>query len=233
MSGPGATGGRGQGGGAGLPIRVLLVDDHRILREGIRALLVDEPDIVVVGEAGDGEEAVARVDALRPDVVLMDMVMPRVNGVEATRRIRQRHPDVRVLILSMYDDDEYVQQGIAAGAAGYLLKGTAADDLVLAIREVHKGASFLHPSVAAKLIDDYVRRVRGGVEAAGEPLTAREQEVLKLIAEGHTNQEIADLLCISRKTVESHRANIMRKLDLHDVTDLVKYALRKGLIRLE
>lgn len=231
MSRPGATGERNQG--RGLPIRVLLVDDHRILREGIRALLVDEPDIVVVGEAGDGEEAVAKVDALRPDVVLMDVVMPRLNGVEATRRIRQRHPDVRVLVLSMYDDDEYVQQGIAAGAAGYLLKGTAADDLVLAIREVHKGASFLHPAVAAKLIDDYVRRVRGGGEEAGEPLTAREQEVLKLIAEGNTNQEIADLLCISRKTVESHRANIMRKLDLHDVTDLVKYALRKGLIRLE
>lgn len=215
-------------------IRVLLVDDHTILREGVRALLADEPEIVVVGEAGDGEEAVEKVDALRPDVVLMDMVMPRMNGLEATSHIKRAHPDVKVLILSMYDDDEYVQQVIQAGASGYLLKGMAADDLVLAIREVHSGSSFLNPAIAAKLIDDYVRRVRGERGAEGEePLTSREREVLKLIAEGNTNQEIADVLCLSRKTVESHRANIMRKLDLHDVTDLVKYAIRRGLIRLE
>lgn len=215
-------------------IRVLLVDDHTILREGVRALLADEPEIVVVGEAGDGEEAVEKVDALRPDIVLMDMVMPRMNGLEATGHIKRAHPEVKVLILSMYDDDEYVQQVIQAGASGYLLKGMAADDLVLAIREVHAGSSFLNPAVAAKLIEDYVRRVRGERGAEGEePLTAREREVLKLIAEGNTNQEIADVLCLSRKTVESHRANIMRKLDLHDVTELVKYAIRKGLIRLE
>ncbi len=215
-------------------IRVLLVDDHTILREGVRALLADEPEIVVVGEAGDGEEAVEKVDVLRPDIVLMDMVMPRMNGLEATSHIKRAHPEVKVLILSMYDDDEYVQQVIQAGASGYLLKGMAADDLVLAIREVHAGSSFLNPTVAAKLIEDYVRRVRGERGAEGEePLTAREREVLKLIAEGNTNQEIADVLCLSRKTVESHRANIMRKLDLHDVTELVKYAIRKGLIRLE
>jgi DNA-binding NarL/FixJ family response regulator len=210
------------------------VDDHTILREGVRALLAGEPEIVVVGEAADGQEAVDKVEALRPDIVLMDMVMPRMNGLEATARIRQRHSDVKVLILSMYDDDEYVQQVIQAGASGYLLKGMAADDLVLAIREVYGGSSFLNPAVAAKLIEDYVRCVRGD-EAGGreEPLTGREREVLKLIAEGNTNQEIADVLCLSRKTVESHRANIMRKLDLHDVTELVKYALRTGLIRLD
>jgi DNA-binding NarL/FixJ family response regulator len=214
-------------------IRVLLVDDHTILREGVRALLAGESDIVVVGEAGDGQEALEKVEALRPDIVLMDMVMPGMNGLEATTLIKQRHSEVKVLILSMYDDDEYVQQVIQAGASGYLLKGMAADDLVLAIREVQAGSSFLNPAVAAKLIEDYVRRVRGGGDSAGELLTAREREVLKLIAEGNTNQEIADVLCLSRKTVESHRANIMRKLDLHDVTELVKYALRTGLIRLD
>lgn len=215
-------------------IRVLLVDDHTILREGVRALFAGEPDIVVVGEAADGQEAVEKVETLLPDIVLMDMVMPRMNGLEATSHIKQRHPDVKVLILSMYDDDEYVQQVIQAGASGYVLKGMAADDLVLAIREVQAGSSFLNPAIAAKLIQDYVRRVRGDHGAAEEqPLTTREREVLKLIAEGNTNQEIADVLCLSRKTVESHRANIMRKLDLHDVTELVKYALRTGLIQLD
>jgi DNA-binding NarL/FixJ family response regulator len=213
---------------------VLLVDDHTILREGVRALLAGEPEIVVVGEAADGQEAVDKVDKLLPDIVLMDMVMPRMNGLEATARIKQRHDEVKVLILSMYDDDEYVQQVIQAGASGYVLKGMAADDLILAIREVYAGSSFLNPAIAAKLIEDYVRRVRGDEADGGdEPLTAREREVLKLIAEGNTNQEIADVLCLSRKTVESHRANIMRKLDLHDVTELVKYSLRTGLIRLD
>jgi len=221
------------GAGHSPAIRVLLVDDHTILREGVRALLAGEREIVVVGEAGDGREALEKVETLRPDIVLMDMVMPGMNGLEATTLIKQRHSEVKVLILSMYDDDEYVQQVIQAGASGYLLKGMAADDLVLAIREVHAGSSFLNPAVAAKLIEDYVRRVRGDVDAAGDLLTAREREVLKLIAEGNTNQEIADALHLSRKTVESHRANIMRKLDLHDVTELVKYALRTGLIRLD
>ena len=220
--------------GRGPVIRVLLVDDHTILREGVRALLANEPEIVVVGEAGDGQEALDKVESLHPDIVLMDMVMPRMNGLEATGHIKRQHPEVKVLILSMYDDDEYVQQVIQAGASGYLLKGMAADDLILAIREVRAGSSFLNPAVAAKLIEDYVRRVRGDAADAGnEPLTVREREVLKLIAEGNTNQEIADVLCLSRKTVESHRANIMRKLDLHDVTELVKYSLRTGLIRLD
>jgi DNA-binding NarL/FixJ family response regulator len=222
-----------QGSGA---IRVVLVDDHTILREGVRALLAEENDIVVVGEADDGREALDVVERLAPDVVVMDMVMPRMGGLEATREIRERHPAVRVLILSMYDDDEYVQQIIQAGASGYVLKRVAAGELVRAIREVHKGSSFLQPTIAAKLIEDYVRRVRGDVAAEGQevdPLTDRERQVLTLIAEGHTNQAIADLLHLSKKTVESHRANIMRKLGLHDVTELVKYALRRGLIDLD
>ena len=193
-----------------------------------------ERDIEVVGEARDGLDAVEQVPRVKPDVVIMDMVMPRMNGLEATRQIKKRFPDVRILILSMYDDDEYVLQIIQAGASGYVLKRVATEDLVKAIREVHRGSSFLYPPIAAKLIDDYVRRVKGAdAGESREALTVREREVLKLIAEGNTNHEIAEILCVSKKTVESHRANIMRKLDLHDVTELVKYALRKGLIKLD
>jgi DNA-binding NarL/FixJ family response regulator len=164
----------------------------------------------------------------------MDMVMPRMNGLEATREIKRRWPNVKVLVLSMYDDDEYIQQVIQAGASGYVLKRVAAEDLVRAIREVHGGASFLYPPIAAKLIDDYLRLVRGDAHPDSEGvLTPREREVLKLIAEGNTNQEVAAALHLSKKTVESHRSNIMRKLDLRDVTDLVKYAIRKGVVSLE
>jgi len=216
------------------PVRVILADDHTILREGVRSLLSAQDDISVVGEARDGEETVALLKTTAADVVVMDMVMPRMNGIEATREIKRRWPDVKVLILSMYDNDEYIQQVIQAGASGYVLKRVATEDLVRAIREVHRGASFLYPPVAAKLIEDYVRRVRGDETASGhEPLTAREREVLTLVADGNSNQEIADILSLSRKTVESHRANIMRKLDLHDVTELVKYALRAGLTKLD
>ena len=223
-------------------IKILLVDDHRILREGLRALLSEQAGLVVVGDASNGEEAVALVAELHPDVVVMDMVMPRMSGLEATTLIRKLYPDVKVLILSMYDDDEYVQRVIQAGASGYVLKGVAADDLVRAIHEVHRGSSFLQPTIAAKLIEDYVRRVRGDQPAVTEaprhqvprddeePLTTREREVLALIAGGSTNQRIADLLKLSRKTVESHRTNIMKKLDAHDVTELVRYAIRTGLI---
>ena len=217
-------------------IKVLLVDDHRILREGLRALLSEQPGLIVVGDASDGEEALVLVAESHPDVVVMDMVMPRMSGLEATTLIRSRHPEVRVLILSMYDDDEYVQRVIQAGASGYVLKGVAADELVRAIREVHHGASFLQPTIAAKLIEDYVRRVRGDQPPAPEApyddgqLTVREREILELIARGNTNQRIADLLDLSRKTVESHRTNLMKKLEAHDVTELVRYAIRTGLI---
>jgi two-component system response regulator NreC len=215
-------------------IKVLLVDDHAILREGVHALLAREPDIEVVGEAADGLEALEKVPELKPDVVIMDIVMPRMNGLEATRLIRERHPESRVLILSMYDDHEYVVQIIQAGASGYVLKRVVTEDLVRAIHEVHAGESFLYPPIAAKLIGDYLRVTRGELrESLGEPLTSREREILKLIAEGFTNQEIAGQLGLSRKTVDSHRANAMRKLDLHDVTEVVKYAIRTGLITLD
>jgi DNA-binding NarL/FixJ family response regulator len=215
---------------------VLLVDDHAILREGVHALLAREPDITVVGEAADGQEAVEQVPRLRPDVVIMDIVMPRMNGLEATRLIKERHADVRVLILSMYDDHEYVVQIIQAGASGYVLKRVVTEDLVRAIHEVYAGDSFLYPPIAATLIGDYLRVTqgeRGAASARGEALTVREREVLRLIADGSSNQDIAEQLGLSRKTVDSHRANAMRKLDLHDVTEVVKYAIRTGLITLD
>jgi DNA-binding NarL/FixJ family response regulator len=216
------------------PIRVIVADDHTILREGVCSLLALQSDIDVVGEASDGAEALELLDAVAVDVVIMDMVMPRMNGLEATREIKRRWPAVKILILSMYDDDAYVQQVIQAGASGYVLKRVATEDLVQAIREVHSGASFLYPPIAAKLIDDYRRIVRGdGPPGTLGALTPREQEILRLIAEGNTNQDIADSLGLSRKTVESHRGNIMRKLQLHDVTELVKYAIRKGIVRLQ
>ena len=216
------------------PIRVLLVDDHAILRQGVHALLAREPDILVVGEAGDGQEALDQMPELRPDVVIMDIVMPRMNGLEATRLLKERYPNVRTLILSMYDDQEYVVQIIQAGAAGYVLKRVVTEDLVRAIHEVHAGGSFLYPPIAATLIGDYLRITQGEQPAdQGEPLTAREREVLKLIAEGNTNIAIAERLGLSRKTVDTHRAHAMRKLDLHEVTEVVKYALRTGLITLD
>jgi len=219
---------------SGGPIRVIVADDHTILREGVCSLLALQSDIEVVGEASDGLEALELLGEAAVDVVIMDMVMPRMNGLEATREIKRRWPGVKILILSMYDDDAYVQQVIQAGASGYVLKRVATEDLVQAIHEVHSGASFLYPPIAAKLIDDYRRVVRGDTppDTVGV-LTPREQEVLRLIAEGNTNQDIADILGLSRKTVESHRGNIMRKLQLHDVTDLVKYAIRKGVVRLQ
>jgi two-component system, NarL family, response regulator NreC len=214
--------------------RVLLVDDHTLFREGIRSLLTTATDIEVVGEAGDGKEAIELAEKLSPDVVVMDLVMPGMNGMEAAQHLHDHHPDIKVLILSMYDDDEYVCRILKSGASGYVLKRAASDDLLRAIREVENGGSALHPTVAAKLLKDYVRRTKATDRRnSGSVITARESEVLKLIAEGQTNQQIADVLGLGKKTVDTHRTNIMRKLDLHDVTGLVKYALRHGLIKLE
>lgn len=215
-------------------IRVVIADDHAMFRAGLRALLAVEDDIKVVGEAANGEEAIARAEELGPDVVVMDILMPVLNGIEATRRIAADCPTTQVLVLSMYDDEEHVQQLLAAGAAGFVLKHATSDELVRAIREVVAGGMPLSPSVAAKVLRDYARRVRGEQESmASSALTAREREVLTLVARGQTNQAIAERLGLSRKTVEVHRTNLMRKLGLHDVTELVKYALRAGLITLD
>ncbi len=215
-------------------IRLLLADDHAVVRSGLRMLLQAQPDMKIIGEAETGQEAIRRVAELRPDVVLMDIEMPGMNGIEATRRIKAEAPQAAVLALTMYEDDQYFFEMLRAGASGYVPKRAAPDELVSAIRAVSRGEVFLYPSLAGRLVQDYLLRGRPEEqEPATDDLTAREQEVLKLIAEGLSNNEIADRLVISAKTVDRHRENIMRKLNLHNRVDLVKYALRKGLIDLE
>ncbi|MCL4394919.1 MAG: response regulator transcription factor [Chloroflexi bacterium] len=214
-------------------IRVLVCDDHTILREGIRLLLNSQPDLEVVAEAVDGRDAVEKARAVRPDVILMDIAMPMLNGLEATRQIRREWPDARVLVLTMYESDEYVSQMLEAGAAGYVLKKVAGSELTYAIRAIHQGEAFLYPSITKRLVEDYLRRVETGQERASfDGLTDRERQVLQLIAEGHTNKAIADLLNLSVRTVQNHRAHIMEKLGMHDRGELIKYAIQKGIIEL-
>ena len=212
-------------------IRVLIADDHAVLRDGIRALLGMYDDIEVVGEAEDGLEAVEQVGRLKPDVVLMDIAMPRLGGIEATLELRHRRSPTKVLVLTQYDTKEYIFTMLKAGAAGYILKKAAGTELVSAIRAVHSGESFLHPAVAKAVVDRYLSERAGeGPESSYEQLTDREKEVLKLLAEGRSNREIAELLTLSAKTVMAHRANIMEKLDIHNRTELVKFAIRVGLV---
>lgn len=212
-------------------IRVLLVDDHAILREGIRALLALSKDIDVVGEAADGQTGIECARELAPDVVLMDIAMPVLDGLEATRRIKERQKGTKVLILTQHENREYVYPILKAGADGYVLKKAAGTELISAIRAVHEGGTFLYPSVAKAVVEDYLRPDGTVAERRHARLTDREVEVLKLVAEGRSNQEIADLLCLSVKTVTGHRTNIMEKLDLHSRTELVKYAIRTGLVQ--
>ena len=214
-------------------IRVFIADDHAILREGINALLVTNDDVEVVGEAADGIESVEKASELKPDVVLMDIGMPALDGLEATRRIRKESPHTRVIMLTQHEQPEYVATSIKAGASGYLPKRALASDLMAAIHAVCRGDSYLYPSAARTLIEEYVREPGTNGSDRYERLTKREREVLKLVAEGRTNREIADLLVISTKTVLGHRANLMDKLDIHNRTELVKYAIRKGLIELD
>ncbi len=215
-------------------IRVLIADDHAIVREGLRALLEVHPDIEVVGEATDGEEAVNKTVEVQPDIVLMDITMPRMNGLEATRQIKQRSPDIKILVLTMHEGDEYFFNILDAGASGYFVKGGSSSELISALRVVWHGDVFLYPVMAKKLLRDYLQRVGAGDDKERyDGLTNREREILKLIAEGHTNQEIADLLVLSTATVQTHRAHIMAKLGLHSRTELIKYAIRRGFITLD
>lgn len=212
-------------------IRVLVVDDHAMFREGIRSLLEGYEDVEIVGEAAQGREAIEKVRQLAPQVVLMDIAMPVMGGLEATRRIQKESPNTRVLVLTQYEDSEYILSLLRAGARGYISKTATASELVSAIRAVHKGESFLYPSAATTLIEEYLMRV-GGEKNEYERLTDREREILQLVAEGHTNREIAESLFISVKTVLRHRTNIMEKLDFHNRTELIKYAISKGLIEM-
>jgi two-component system response regulator NreC len=203
-------------------IRVLLADDHAILSAGLRALLKYYDDVEVVGEARDGDEALARVDELRPDVVLMDIAMPGMNGIEATRLIRERHPETRVLVLTQHGERQYVLALVQAGASGYLLKRALGSDLIVALRAVARGETFLYPPVSTVLVEE--------MQAPGESLTPRETEVLAHIVEGETSAQIAQALSLSVKTVEWHRSNLMSKLDVHNAAELVRYALEHGLV---
>jgi two-component system response regulator NreC len=211
-------------------IRVLLADDHTILRDGIRALLDDQTDMEVIGEAEDGQSTVKMVAKLIPDVVVMDIAMPLLNGLEATRQIRRDYPQVNVLILTMHENEEYIRQVLAAGALGYVLKDAAARDLLGAIRAVHQGEAVLSPAITRLVIEDYLRWGDIRPEDTTNGLTPREREVLQLIAEGYTNKEIAEILSLSVKTIQSHRTNLMSKLDLHDRGELIKYAIQKKII---
>ncbi len=214
------------------PINILLADDHTLVRQGIRRLLEEQPDFEVVGEAADGREAVAETARLQPDVILMDIAMPGMSGLEATEIIKQRFPKIQVLLLTVHDDEEYLFRALKVGASGYVLKEAEATELVLAIEAAHRGEVFLSPSVTRRLVHDYLRRVGEGADEERqrlEELTERQREVLQLIAEGYTTQEIAAKLVISPYTVQTHRQNIMRKLNLHNRAELIKYAMRHGL----
>ena len=212
---------------------IMLADDHKIVRQGLRALLEAEPDFHLVGEAGDGLEAVQLAARLCPDVLVLDLMMPGLGGLEVTLQVGKRSPQTRVIILSMHADEAYVLEALRNGAAGYVLKESSADELVQAVREVVAGRRFLSSPLSERAIDAYVSKAQEVALDRYETLTAREREVLHLAAEGHTNAEIADRLSISSRTAETHRANMMRKLALRSQTDLIRYALRRGIIPME
>ena len=212
-------------------VRIFLADDHTVMRGGIRLVLERQPDLHVVGEASDGRETVNAVERLHPDVVVMDIAMPNLNGIEATRQILANGVAVSIVVLSMHSDEEYVLRALKAGARGYLLKESAEADLIAAVRAVISGESFFSPAVSRLLVEDYVRQLQDrDIEDSYDLLTTRERETLQLVAEGKSNKDIANLLNLSVYTVETHRSNIMEKLNLHGVPELILYAVRKGVI---
>jgi two-component system, NarL family, response regulator NreC len=212
-------------------IRILLADDHTVVRDGLRALLEKQPDMTVVGEAADGRDSVRLAEEQSPDVVVMDIAMPNMNGIEATRRILAANPRTNVVMLSMHQDESYVLRSLKAGAKGYLLKDSLRSDVIEAIRTVSQGRSFMTRKVSRILQEDYIREMeRRGLEDSYDLLTDREREILQLVAEGKTNKDVATLLNISLTTVETHRTHILQKLGLHSVPELILYAVRKGII---
>jgi DNA-binding NarL/FixJ family response regulator len=213
-----------------LKTRVLLADDHAVVRAGLRMILNAEPDLEVVAEVEDGAQAVTRGAADDIDLAILDISMPRMTGLQATRELLRRRPDLRVLILSMHEGEQYLYEALKAGASGYVLKSVADRDIVEACRAAMRGEPFLYPAALSALMRDYLDRARHGEAAPEDPLTPRELEVIKLIAEGHTSEEIAGMLFISKKTVEHHRANILDKLQMRNRVELTHYAIRRGLV---
>ena len=211
--------------------KIVIAEDHAILRAGLRALFASRNGIEVVGEAGDGREAVRIVDKLKPDLLLIDLSMPKLNGMEAIREIKSRHAQIKIIVLTVHKSEEYIVASLAAGANGYILKDASQNELMLALEYVLEGKIFLSPSISDKVVDVYLHNKKEGItKSVMEVLTSREKEILKLIAEGNTNKKIADHLCISMKTVEKHRANLMQKLDLRNIAALTAYAIDKGLV---
>lgn len=212
-------------------IQILLADDHSVMRTGLRLVLERQEDFHVVAEASDGREAVALAQQHKPDVVVMDVTMPNLNGIEAARQIGAALPQVSIVMLSMHSDEAYVLRALKAGARGYLLKESAESDLIAAVRSVHAGKAFFSPAVSRMLVEDYVRELKDReIEDSYELLTTREREILQLVAEGKSNKDVANFLNLSLYTVETHRGNLMEKLNLHTVPELILYAVRKGVI---
>jgi len=210
--------------------RILLADDHALVRRGVRLILDNEPGLTVVAEAGDGAEAIGQARAYHPDLAILDVAMPRMTGLQAARELSRTQPELRILMLTMHDNEQYFFEALSAGACGYVLKSVADRDLVDACHAAMRGEPFLYPGAVSALIRDYLGRVRDGDAIPGKAITPREEEILKLVAEGHTSQQIADILVISVKTVERHRANLLQKLGLKDRLELARYAIRVGLI---
>ncbi|GGM69779.1 DNA-binding response regulator [Thermopolyspora flexuosa] len=210
--------------------RILLADDHALVRRGVRLILDGEPDLTVVAEAGDGAEAIEQARAHRPDLAILDIAMPRMTGLQAARELSRIMPELRILMLTMYDNEQFFFEALSAGASGYVLKSVADRDLVEACRAAMRGEPFLYPGAIKALIRSHLERARQGGAVPAKAITEREEEILKLVAEGHTSQEIADMLVISVKTVERHRANLLQKLGLKDRLELTRYAIRVGLI---
>ncbi|MFD3922764.1 response regulator [Streptomyces sp. NPDC058595] len=230
---PGSGPEGGSGPGAALdppPTRILLADDHALVRRGVRLILDGEPDLTVVAEAGDGAEAIEMAREHRPDLAILDIAMPRMTGLQAARELSRLLPDTRILILTMYDNEQYFFEALKSGASGYVLKSVADRDLLEACRAAMRDEPFLYPGAVTALIRNYLDRVRRGESIPEKAVTVREEEILKLVAEGHSSKEIADLLVISAKTVEGHRANLLQKLGLKDRVELTRYAIRAGLI---
>lgn len=213
-------------------VKILIADDHALFREGVAALLSGYKDMEVVGEAADGSEAIQQVEKLRPDIVLLDIAMPGLGGLEATLEIKKRFPDVKIVILTQYSDREYLYRFLKAGVSGYVLKRTAGAELVAAIKAVYQGGTFLHPEIAPAVIEGYLGKAQPSEQTSPyETLTDREKQVLKLVAEGKTNKEIAEILAISVKTAMAHRAHVTEKLGIHNKAELIRFALGQGIVK--